>query len=186
MIIFISGGAKNGKTTLGQDLIVKLSNESSECDAPHYYVATMIPADEEDDERIRLHIEDRDGMGFETIECGKNILSIIDEADCDGAFLLDSVTALLLNELFPDPLSCEMDVAAAEKCGDDLVKLASSVKNIVFVSDYIFSDAQRYDEVTDVYRRCLASIDRKLAAISDTVVEVSAGNIFVHKGELPI
>lgn len=195
MIIFISGGAKNGKTTMGQDLTVALAGGG-----PHYYVATMIPADDEDHDRIRRHIEDRDGMGFETIEIGHNILSCLETpdrtgaeadsllqkpVDCNGSFLLDSVTALLLNELFPDPLSPDMDVEAAEKCGDDLVTFAKSVKDVVFVSDYIYSDAQRYDEVTETYRRCLASIDRELAAISDTVIEVSAGNIFVHKGELP-
>jgi adenosylcobinamide kinase/adenosylcobinamide-phosphate guanylyltransferase len=86
MIVFISGGAKNGKTTLGQDLAVKLS-----AGGPHYYVATMIPADDEDRERIRRHIEDRDGMGFETIEVGRGILSCLEKADSDATFLLDSV-----------------------------------------------------------------------------------------------
>ena len=208
MIIFISGGAKNGKTTLGQDLAVQLAassnadlgccggvagaagaDESFEncCSAvaPHYYVATMIPADSEDHERIRRHIEDREGMGFETIEVGRNILSCLETADCGGTFLLDSVTALLLNELFPDPVSCEMDIAAAEQCADDVAAFAKMVKNAVIISDYIYSDAARYDEVTEVYRSCLAAIDRKLAAAADTVIEVSAGNIFVHKGELP-
>ena len=199
MIIFISGGAKNGKTTLGQDLAVKLAGGACACGrggtvedravtevAPHYYVATMIPADGEDRERIRLHIEDREGMGFETIEVGRNILSCLDGADCNGTFLLDSVTALILNELFPDPLSCDMNVAAAEKCAEDVAAFATSVKNAVIISDYIYSDAARYDEVTEVYRRCLANVDRKVAAISDVVIEVSAGNYIIHKGEMPV
>jgi adenosylcobinamide kinase/adenosylcobinamide-phosphate guanylyltransferase len=177
MIVFISGGAKNGKTTLGQDMAVKLS-----AGGPHYYVATMIPADDEDRERIRRHIEDRDGMGFETIEVGRGILSCLEKADSDATFLLDSVTALLLNELFPDPLSCEMDVEAAHKCAEQVAEFARSVKNAVIISDYIFSDAVRYDEVTETYRKCLADIDRKIAAISDTVIEVSAGNYIIHKG----
>ena len=182
MIIFISGGAKNGKTTLGQDLAVQLAGQE-----PHYYVATMIPADSEDRERIRRHIEDRDGMGFETIEIGRNIRSCLETegVDPEGTFLLDSVTALLLNELFPDPLSCQMDVAAAEQCADDVVTFARSVRHAVIVSDYIFSDAARYDEVTETYRRCLAQIDRKIAEISDTVIEVSAGNYIIHKGGMP-
>lgn len=45
MKAFISGGAKNGKTTLGQDLAVYLAAGEK-----HYYVATMISADAEDDE----------------------------------------------------------------------------------------------------------------------------------------
>ena len=59
------------------------------------------------------------------------------------------------------------------------------MKHIVIVSDYIYSDAQRYDSVTETYRRGLASMDRKLAAISDVVLEMSGGNLIVHKGVLP-
>lgn len=179
MIIFITGGAKNGKSSLAQDLAVALSKGG-----PHYYIATMIPADEEDHQRIRRHIADRDGMGFTTIECGRNILSCLPQVDPGASFLLDSATALLLNELFPDPTSCEMDIGAANRCGDDLVTFSKSVANIVIVSDYIYSDAARYDEVTRTYQKCLASIDRRLAAVSDTVLEVTAGNIVVHKGDV--
>lgn len=98
--------------------------------------------------------------------------------------MLDSVTALLLNELFPDPLCPEMDVESARRCGNDVVTFAQSVKNAVIVSDFIYSDAARYDEVTETYRKCLADIDRKLAAVSDVVIEVAAGNMILHKGEL--
>ena len=59
MTIFISGGAKNGKSTLAQDLTVALSKGGK-----HYYVATMISSGAEDDDRIRRHIADREGMGF--------------------------------------------------------------------------------------------------------------------------
>lgn len=180
MTIFITGGAKNGKSSLAQELALTLAKGGT-----HYYVATMIPSDEEDTERIRRHLADREGMGFETIECGKDILSCLDHGDRDATFLLDSVTALLLNELFPDPLSCHMDTAAPRRCEKALETLAKTVKNAVFVSDYIYSDAARYDEVTECYRKGLALLDRTLARVCDTVVEVSAGNIVVHKGELP-
>ena len=63
------------------------------------------------------------------------------------------------------------------------MEFAQSVENIVVVSDYIYSDAAIYDEVTETYRRALAFIDRQLAAVSDVVLELSAGNIIVHKGD---
>lgn len=179
MILFISGGAKNGKSTLAQELTVSLST------GKHYYIATMIPTDPEDHDRIRRHIEDRKGMGFETIECGRNILSCLGKADKNGAFLLDSVTALLMNELFREDRNYEMDLPAARRCADDLVTFAQSVANIVIVSDYLYSDAARYDESTELYRKCLAEIDRRLAAVSDTVIEVCAGAVTIHKGGLP-
>ena len=179
MIVFVSGGAKNGKSGFAQDLAVKLAGGGK-----RYYVATMIPVDEEDRERIRRHVADRAGLGFETIECGGDILSCLNY-DKNGAFLLDSVTALLQNVMFPPERNYEMDLQAAEKCAEDVVSFAKSVANAVIVSDYIYSDAQHYDESTECYRRCLAEIDRRLAQISDTVIEVSAGQLIFHKGGLP-
>lgn len=180
MKIFITGGAKNGKSSLAQDLAVKLAKGGT-----HYYVATMVPSDEEDRDRIRRHIADRDGLGFETIECGRNITSCLEKADKTGTFLLDSVTALLLNELFPDPTSCEMDMDAPERCARQLQEFVEQVSDAVFVSDYIYSDAYRYDQVTDVYRRGLAYVDRAMASVCDTVIEVSASSCIVHKGGMP-
>lgn len=176
MIVLITGGAKNGKSSYAQDLAVALAKGGI-----HYYLATMIPVDEEDRERIRRHIADRDGMGFETVECGRNLLSCLPQVDKSGSFLLDSTTALLMNELFVPP-DWHLDLDAGRRCCDEVVQFAQSVANIVIVSDYIYSDAMRYDEVTEFYRRSLADIDRKLAQISDVVLEMSAGNLIYHKG----
>lgn len=180
MILFITGGAKNGKSHLAQDIALDLARGGK-----RYYIATMIPADEEDRERIRKHLIDRDGMGFETVECGRNILSCLDSVDTSGSFLLDSATALLMNELF-DPTDWHLTPERGRACGDELVELAKRVANIVIVSDYIYSDAARYDEVTETYRQCLAAIDRKIAAIADCVLELSAGNMIVHKGSFGV
>lgn len=179
MTCFISGGAKNGKSTLAQNLAVALGGK-------HYYVATMISTGAEDDERIRRHIADRAGLGFETVECFKNILDCLKSADADAVFLVDSVTALVQNALFPVEKNYEMDTDAAQRCADELVAFAGKVRHVVFVSDYIYSDAQHYDEATDAYRRCLADIDRRLAAVCDTVVEVCAGQPIIYKGDLPL
>jgi len=179
MTVFISGGAKNGKSTLAQNLTVSLAKGGK-----HYYVATMISTGPEDDERIRRHIADRDGLGFETVECFRNIMDCLKTADRDGAFLVDSVTALLQNSLFPAEKNYALDLDAAKRCGDELVEFAETVRNVVFVSDYIYSDAEVFSETTESYRRSLAGIDRRLAQICDTVVEVSAGAYIVHKGEL--
>lgn len=179
MTVFISGGAKSGKSTLAQNLTVALANGGK-----RYYVATMISTGEEDDARIRRHIADRDGMGFETVECFRDIMDTLKTADINGAFLVDSVTALLQNSLFPVENNYELDLDAAKCCAEKLVEFAGAVRNAVFVSDYIYSDAQRYSETTEAYRKCLADIDRRLAQLCDTVVEVSVGEYIVHKGEL--
>ena len=145
-----------------------------------YYVATMIPTGEEDFDRIRRHISNRDGMGFETVECFKDIMDV---AKPHGTFLVDSVTSLVQNSLFPMEKNYEMDMNGANRCADALIQFARTVRHAVFVSDYIYSDAERYSESTEMYRKCLADIDRRLAAVCDTVVEVSA---VIHKGDLCI
>ena len=181
MTYFISGGAKNGKSTLAQDLAVALAGGGK-----HYYVATMISTGSEDDDRIRRHVVDRDGMGFETVECFRNIMDCLKIADSGGVFLVDSVTALIQNSLFPVEKNYEMDLPAANRCADELVEFAHTVRHAVFVSDYIYSDAERYSESTEMYRKCLADIDRRLAKVCDTVIEVSAGQFIIHKGDLCI
>ena len=179
MTYFISGGAKNGKSTLAQDIAVALGEK-------RYYVATMISSGAEDDDRIRRHIADRDGMGFETVECFRNIMDCLKTADKNGVFLVDSVTALIQNSLFPIEKNYEMDLEAANRCADELVGFAHTVRHAVFVSDYIYSDAEAFSESTEAYRKCLADIDRRLASVCDTVIEVSAGQPIIYKGDLCI
>ena len=177
MTIFLSGGAKNGKSALAQDLAVRLSGNG-----PRYYVATMIPVDEEDRQRVRNHVADRRGLGFRTIECGRNILSCLNDADRNGTFLLDSVTALLMNEMFTET---GIDRGAGERCAEELASFARSVKNVVIVSDAIYSDAAQYDEITELYRASLARADHALAQACEMVIEMVAGQPILFKGELP-
>lgn len=177
MTVFLSGGAKNGKSSLAQDLAVRLAG-----DGPRYYVATMIPVDEEDRQRIRRHVADRAGLGFETVECGLHILSCLDRVDRNGSFLLDSATALLMNEMFRDGT---VDREAGARCAAELASFVRSVKHAVVVSDSIYCDAARYDGITELYRGALALVDRTLARVCDTVVEMTAGRKIIYKGGLP-
>ena len=176
MSTYISGGCKNGKSYYAQR-VAKASG------APLYYVATMIPHDEEDQARIRRHRYERAGWGFETLECGHDILVCLKNADPEGSFLLDSVTALLSNEMFT---ASGMDEAAPVRIADALEEFVRRAPNTVLVSDFIFSDAMLYDEWTEAYRRGLAYIDRRLAAVCDNVIEVASGQFIVHKGALPV
>ena len=174
MHIYISGGCKNGKSHYAQRLAKAMGR-------PLYYLATMIPADGEDEARIARHIADRDGWGFETIERGRNILSALDEADPAGSFLLDSVTALLANEMF-SPRG--FDPSASERVAAELEAFLGRTENAVLVSDYIYGDAAVYEERTEAYIAGLAHIDRRIAAVSDVLLEVSAGQVICHRGDL--
>ena len=199
MNILVSGGAKNGKSMFAQNAAKQMAEEAG---LPLYYVATMIPHDEEDEARIARHRDERTGWGFRTIECGTGLAGLLDTWSLDaegmkfddeaesrscgstsaeaasetaGVFLLDSVTALLSNEMFKEDGGVDLDAPArvAEEC----VAFAKATKNTVFVSDYIYGDGADYDKLTEEYRHGLAMIDRRLAETCDRVVEVSAGLI---------
>lgn len=196
MKVFISGGCKNGKSTIAENIAVKLAEG-----APLYYMATMIPHDEEDLERIARHIEARKGKGFLTVECGsslqeglqavrKNYASVNAAAvnvndgvtgwltnngeDSQPVFLVDSVTALLSNRYDRPDLVLK-----------DLEEFCERVENAVFVSDFIYSAEENYSEFTEVYRKGLADCDRYLAGVCDTVIEVCAGQTLYYKGCQP-
>lgn len=146
-----------------------------------YYIATMRPADKEDDLRIVRHKEERKDWGFETIECPEHIEDILTICSKDGSFLLDSLTALLSNEMFSPEGQC--DFFAFENIKIGLEEVYRSIENIVIVSDYIYSDAFIYDEYTEGYRKSLAFLDRFCAEQSDIVIECVFSSLIVHKGK---
>ena len=182
MNVLISGGAKNGKSYYAQQTAKDLA-----AGGPLYYIATMIPRDEEDRSRIARHLKERDGWGFTTIEQGKSIKSLIGREDVDlaGSFLLDSVTAVLENEMFPVAMKdgrtefLGEDRSAPERVSAELVAFAEAVGkeggSVVFVSDGIYGDACGYSESTERYRKALAEADRALAQVCDKVTEVTCG-----------
>lgn len=214
MNVLISGGAKNGKSYYAQQLAKAMASEEG---CPLYYVATMIPHDEEDEARILRHREERAGWGFATVERGRDLPGMFAGArsgsaealpaadlsahaqagpestdahaqtstakadalaqtpDPSGVFLLDSVTALLSNEMFR--ADGTFDPEAAERTAAECCAFAEMTGNTVFVSDYIYGDAEEYDEITEAYRKGLALVDRRLAQICGRVIEVSAGCI---------
>lgn len=177
MNYFISGGAKNGKSMFAQKIAKNMADEKG---VPLYYLATMDPVDDEDRRRIRRHIEERDGWGFITLEQPRDICNCLNQVDRRGVFLLDSVTALLSNEMFlPDG---SINERAGEKVAEECSRFAQLTGNTVFVSDYIYSEARIFDEYTEMYRKGLALADRTIAGTAGAVVEVAYGTVTYHKG----
>ncbi len=168
MNVFISGGAKNGKSTYAQNLAVKMAKERK---CPLYYIATMIPHDDEDRARIERHRRERQGFGFRTIECGRDIDREIEGRE--GIFLIDSVTALLSNEMFRNDGT--VDAEASIRISERLSALVKNHDGLIFVSDSIYCDGGNYDELTKGYIEGLAIIDKALAKVCDSVIEMTFG-----------
>lgn len=173
MTYFLSGGSKSGKSMLAQRIAKSLPG-------PHYYLATLRPTDAEDRAIVARHLKERDGWGFATLECESGILSALEKAPENGTFLLDSVTALLANEMFrPDG---SVDEAAGARLADDLVRFSQLAKNVIFVADFVFSDGRDYGELTERYRAALGLVGVRLAEACENVAELSASVPIWYKG----
>lgn len=179
MKVLLSGGCKNGKTSLGQEIACRLSGNQA-----RFYMATMIPYDEEDRRRVQHHIEDRAGMGFTTIESPIDLAK--DMTTADGTYLIDSITAWLLNSYYPDGFDKEPDPNTEQRCLKELDRVLEKAEHIVFVTDDMYQEGVDYDDFTNDYVRTLAHLGCYLAAKCDLVLELSAGLIYTHKGRWPI
>ncbi len=185
MKILLIGGSKSGKSMLAQRLTASLAEKDGSL--PVYW-ATMEPTDGEDRERIKKHIMDRAGWGFETIECARNIEPRLPEIGDSAAVLFDSITALTANELFGTAKSgylSEPDGGAEKRIIGELKALTSASKHTVMVCDDIFRDGKTYDPATELFRRTLANVCRALAASCDAVCEIVCSRAVPYKGELP-
>lgn len=184
MTVLISGGCKNGKSSFAQELALRLSRSRPEetgaaaADGRPVYFATMIPHDGEDDARIERHRADRRNLGFRTIECGRNIERQAES--CAGrVVLLDSVTALVANELFDG--RADFDISGQEagqiagKIKSGIAALIEKAASVIFVSDTVFCDGKIYGETTELYRRILAQTENFIAASGGRVYEMTGG-----------
>lgn len=177
MIYLIEGGSKSGKSVYAQKISKKLSEEGH-----LWYLATMEPKDEEDYARIRRHLSERAGWGFQTAEWGRNILGHSEEIDCKGTYLVDSVTTLLSNEMFSEMASTSVDREASSRIIAGFTELSEKAANVIYVSDDIYCDGTVFEDWTDAFRENLALIDRSIASYADCVVEFVCGNPVYYKG----
>lgn len=181
MIVLITGGCKNGKSNKAQDLAISLSKKQK---GKLYYVATMISTGAEDDDRIRKHVDNRKGLGFETIELKyriEDLSDIIRKEENAPTFLVDSLTALLANEMFrtDDKGNFYVDHEGTDRVKRGLDALIDECQksgaSIVFVSDGIYSDSIIYGSETIEYQRGLAQLEQLISKRADEVLEMTAG-----------
>ena len=177
MRMLLTGGGKSGKSTAAQHLCRHLA-----AGGPMYYWATMTPRDSEDRARIRRHIADRDGWGFQTIERSTDLPAALPQIDSRGVILLDSVTAALSEAMFGP----EFDAAAPETVTAELLTLSRHSAHFVCVCDDLWRGGEDYQDWTEVYVRGLAQVCRALAAEFDVVCDMAAGLPRVWKGAWPL
>ena len=164
MFIFISGTSGSGKSLYAEKRLIEFNCEKN------FYIATAKIYDDEMKIRVEKHKAMRKNKDFITVECEKNLGGL--KIQNNSGILIESLTTWLANEMF--------DNGQPEKIFDDFLILKKFSKDIILVSDNIFSDGITYDELTENYIRTLAELSIKFAGIADEVIECFSGLILSY------
>ena len=172
MTTLITGGSKCGKSRLAERILSGFAGRK-------IYIATMKPYGDEERRIIARHILQRQGKGFETLECYTDIR----DADVPegSAVLLECVGNLLANEMFTEGGM----TYPSEKIVSGLRELSRRTKMLVIVTNQVGSDGVRYEEGTAAYIAEMGKVNCGIAAFADNVIECVYGIPLPLKGELP-
>lgn len=174
MIELIFGGAASGKSEYAEMTALKKK-------PPFYYLATMRHGSSTGDRRIEKHVKRRGSMPFITIEYPVDIGLAADRVS-QGTVLLECVTNLAANELFPadTDLSEEHDrvfwqdrsETVYQKIVGDIEGIIHTASDLIAVSGDIMRDGVIYSPMTETYIELVARLNTYLAVKSDKVYEV--------------
>lgn len=202
MITLITGGSGSGKSAYAEKYICHASNEKG-C-KEKYYIATMQVFDDEGQRKIDRHRRLRAGKGFITIEQPRDIQDAVSKLQSESSLktgrlaLLECMSNLVANEMFPPVDASDIKEAEVKKEALDepenmrdyenilisrvskkVLKevsiLSENVAELVIVTNNVFEDGVCYDESTMNYIKAMGIVNRGLAAMAESVVEVVAG-----------
>ena len=111
-LLLVIGGAASGKSEYAEKLAIRTTRE--ERGSRLWYLATMHrdPQDPETILRIEKHRRMRDGKGFRTVECERDLAGIREMFHAGDVILLEDLSNLLANECFPPERSACPDFDA--------------------------------------------------------------------------
>ena len=202
MITLITGGSGSGKSAYAEKYICHALKEKG-C-KEKYYIATMQVFDDEGQRKIDRHRRLRAGKGFITIEQPRDIQDAVSKLQSESSLktgrlaLLECMSNLVANEMFPPVDASDTKEAGVKKEALDepdnmrdyentLISLVSkkvlkdvsilseNVAELVIVTNNVFEDGVCYDESTMNYIKAMGTVNRGLAAMAESVVEVVAG-----------
>ena len=177
MLIVISGGSGSGKSAYAEEYMMKISGNCKK-----YYIATMQVFDEEGQTKIDRHKRMRNGKGFQTIEQPLTIEEALEkmrilefrQEQKENTAILECMSNLVSNEMFSKEDMTDYNIVI-EKIIRGVEQLNKKLKHLVIVTNNVFEDGITYDKTTMEYIRVMGSINEKLAAMADTVIEVVVG-----------
>ena len=170
MITLVTGGSGSGKSAYAEEVLTGFG------DFPRIYIATMYPFDEESKKRIERHRKMRAEKNFNTIECYTGLRNLELPKGC--CVLLECMSNLVANEMFQEDGAKDDTVP---EILEGISEIEKQAKELVIVTNEIFSDAVVFDGDMDSYLEYLGKINQAAAQRADEVVEVIYGIPVFHK-----
>lgn len=178
MITMITGGSGSGKSAYAEECLCQTGASF------RIYLATMEVFGEEGRRRVERHKALRAGKGFVTVERPRNLAGVAVMTPWEEtAVLLECMSNLTANEFFAGGRAVtEAEEPFVEaKIIHGIGVLSSQAKDLILVTNEVFSDGIAYPEETMRYMAFLGRMNRKLAQMADRVVEVVCGIPVVGK-----
>lgn len=169
MIVFVSGGARSGKSEVAEQQVVHATGR-----LPCYYLATADVYDAEMTARVERHRQARQGQAAEwiTLEAPLRIDQPMAEVPDGSAVLLDCLTLWASQVLYASKLN---EAQALALLATTLTHARSRRLHLVIVSNDINETLPPSDTETWRYLAFLQRAHRYLATEADSVLEVIAG-----------
>ena len=167
MKIFAIGGSGSGKSEWAEKKAMEISS-----DGKAVYAATMRPYGEEAEERIKHHREARKDRDFITAELPYDLRGLSEYADTADTVLIEDLSNLLTNLKFFKNMSFS---DAEEEIKSQISYISAIFKNIIIVSNDVFSDGIEYSDETFEFIKSLSGLNRGFAAEADIFAEVVVG-----------
>lgn len=188
-LIFVTGGAKSGKSKFAEELILSLNDGKQE----NVYLATSLVFDEEMQEKVRLHKERRKN-DWGTVETYKNFENSLNkyfpktENEIKNNMLVDCLTNMITNIIFEekdvdwDNFDKKSYVKIVEKLNknvenivNELLNITSQFQNTVIVSNELGLGLVPSYPLGRYFREIAGKMNQAVAKRADEVYFVVSG-----------
>ena len=188
-IIFVTGGAKSGKSKFAEELILSLNDGKQE----NVYLATSLVFDEEMQEKVRLHKERRKN-DWGTVETYKNFESNLNKYfpetknGIKNNMLVDCLTNMITNIIFEekdvdwDNFDKKSYVKIVEKLDknvenivNELLNITSQFENTIIVSNELGLGLVPSYPLGRYFREIAGKMNQAVAERADEVYFVVSG-----------
>lgn len=187
-LIFVTGGAKSGKSKFAEEMLLKLNNGNQK----NIYLATSLIFDEEMKEKIRLHKKRRKNDWF-TVETYKNfeneLNNFFENNDkTKNNMLVDCLTNMITNIIFEnknidwDNFEKKLYIQTLEKLNKNvensvnkLLNVTNEFENVIIVSNELGMGLVPSYPLGRYFREIAGKMNQIVAEKADEVYFVVSG-----------